>query len=153
MRIKGYSSKSDVLRNALLELRDKKLPDYIYNRSASDLNKRKKIEDQRSFESMTDYEFALTVKGGVILPNLDGEKLLFIHQIGNAHKGFPIDGLKTNDDLQSFLPYHNQYLQEAGPVDLSKEAEMPEGAYNRQYFLQNYNVDIATAWPLREVNE
>lgn len=53
----GFLSESEAVRLAITELYQKAFPDYIYNKSAKDVEKRKAMLSAEELDAMTDKEF------------------------------------------------------------------------------------------------
>lgn len=131
-------SDSDVIRRAVSFMYEKTFPDYIYNRSAVDIEKRKKIEDNINIDSLTDTEYAERfIGGGLVAKNGSGEEFYLVHGFGNTI--FPI-GMKSirtiMEEDPSLVKSHQDKVIQVSLISIITP-------YMIQYMQKNYDIDIS----------
>lgn len=88
-------SPSEALRRAVNQVFEKEFPDYIYNKSATDLSKRRAMESEYARETMDDREYLDNfVEGGVYGKLKDGTEVYFIHAFTNNLELIPVKNAK-----------------------------------------------------------
>lgn len=88
------TSESDVVRQALMFYHDKTYPNYIFQLSPAAKRKKKELEQEESFEAVTDGEFATKTLKGVVVADQNGKDFVLIHQIANMVLPVPVDSVK-----------------------------------------------------------
>lgn len=136
-------SPSEALRRAVNQVFEKEFPDYIYNKSATDLAKRKALEMEKAKEDMTDHEYLEQfVPGGVFGKLKDGREIYLIHAYSKNLELLHVDSAKEtlNRDPalatihqnklaqgvkleELFIPYMLEYLERGYKVELSDETK------------------------------
>lgn len=108
----GFSSKSDIVRQALSQFFRKVEPEYLKPTVNQEL-KAKEISDKQKFEAMSDEEFAESL-GAVItkLPKT-GEEVAIIHWFYNSIKALSLKGFK---DLPDDIVENHKALNAENPV-------------------------------------
>ena len=113
-----FKSASEVVQRAIEFFHDKTYPDYVYNKSATDVFKRKQLKAQIELETMPDEDFCNKYFAGApILPGSEGKLYFLTHRWGNAVTASLLS--EVRDVISKFpdLPeYHETSIKERGPV-------------------------------------
>lgn len=130
----GYISESEVWRQALLFYYRKMEPEYL-KPSATEQDKISKKKNEEKLKTMTDEEYVLEVMKGIIMTDVDGNKMA--GHIGNNQVRFtPLNKIRTLIATDGwFLSNHLKLL--ADGFDMAKDMER-----SKAYILRTYNVDV-----------
>lgn len=130
-------SSSEVVRYAVSQLHKREFPDYIYNRTAVDVEKRQKIAVRRDMSVLDDLGFAEEYIGKGLSVSVDGNDYYLIHNFGNFLRPVPLSEIRQVYDNdpglinfhknksatvsveESLTPYMLQYMQKNFKLDLS----------------------------------
>jgi hypothetical protein len=124
-------SQSDVIRRAIEHFHDSSFPDYIYNKSASDLKKRQELDEKVKKETMTDEDFARDLKAVFGQLTTTGERVVIIHWFYDSLKALSLAGLK--DLPKDVLENHRSIL-------LTRSVEEELATHVGQAFLKNEKI-------------
>jgi hypothetical protein len=135
---KGFTSRSDAARYAIMVAFEKCFPDYVYKLTPAGQLKAAKSEVQAALDSMTDEDFILSdeVQGKIYVAT-DGVRKVALHSIGNSVKVIPLEGAKallTDQDI--FLKDHRDGMASHGTVDGSVTG------YLKSILLSEYQIDL-----------
>jgi Arc/MetJ-type ribon-helix-helix transcriptional regulator len=132
MEEKAFMSVSDVYRRALEFLHEKTFPSYVYNKSASDILKRKKIKEVVEFENIPPEDYAkehlnaeiITFTGDFFQGNppwrTPGKKgfpanftCAVLNRMGNGYWFIPLEDIKSLKETDEVAyNYHFSTLEE-----------------------------------------
>lgn len=118
MNKKGHLSESETLRYAISELHRIEFPDYIYNRSAKDIENRKKIAAEVEIKQLTPLELAEAEIGdGMHVTDTSGEDWYIIHSFGNTAEPIKLSTLHEEiESIRDIISYHKTTVKKY-PVD------------------------------------
>lgn len=92
---KGYLSVSEAVRRSIELLYEKTFPDYIYNKSAADLLRRRSVENEELLKEMDDMKFAESfIPGGLFVKDKYGNNYYLIHAIANMLQPIPMGEIR-----------------------------------------------------------
>lgn len=133
----GHLSRSETVRHAIAELHKRVLPDYIYNRSASDLEKRKKVSESAAQEAQPDIEFANEVyPGHMLVQNSVGEDCLIIHGFANFPTALRLSEVKEfHKNDSGYEAEHKKKIDEGTSVESQMNQYMVD--YMKKHFDMN----------------
>lgn len=132
-------SPSEALRRAVNQAFEKEFPDYIYNKSATDLSKRKAIEKEVERETMSDREYLQKfAPGGVFVTLKDGREVYLIHAFSkNLELIFVDKGKVTLEKDPLLATYHKDKLDKG----ITLESLMTP--YSVRYLEGGYNIELS----------
>ena len=116
--IKGSASVSEVIRQAIIFYHKSVFPDYIYNKSAADLAKRKHFETVESIEKLSNEEYVEKFfPEAPFLSSSDGNKYFIIHWWANSVQPKLVSEVKVfAEKMPDAITNHENLLRERGPV-------------------------------------
>ncbi len=131
-------SDSDVIRRAVSFMYEKTFPDYIYNRSAVDVEKRKKMEQTVSIDSLSDLDYAEEFIGGGLHVDLgEGKEYYLVHTWGNFIFPIPLGDVRSYvaEDAKA-IDYHSDKIAQG--VSVSSKLDQ----YMVKYINKNHDIDL-----------
>lgn len=146
----SFISRSDVVRAALDHFYNAKRPKYIYDRSASDKQKREKVAAKKTFDQMTDFEYAESLRGTLIIPDKQGMPWLVMLTLGNGARAVQVEGLKQwadNDIFISGMETHESLVASGEKL----EDRLKTGIFDSD-FLRDYDIDLKNFRASHETN-
>lgn len=145
---RGSLSRSEAIRAIITETHTKTFKDYVYSRSASEIEKRKKMATDEQVSAMTDAEYAEEyIGGGLLVKDGDGNDFYIIHGYANIPTPIP---LSTIRELEKTDP---------GLLDVHKTRSATTtiksqlSVYMVQYLKRYYNIDLPVFKPEDEENK
>lgn len=97
---------SDTFRRCVADTHKREFPDYIYKKSAKDIESREKRRKQQQVESMDPIKFAVEhVPGCLILPGEDGHSYMVYHGMSNM-----LDAVR-DDKIKDFVAGNPQLIE------------------------------------------
>jgi len=132
-------SPSEALRRAVNQTFEKEFPDYIYNKSATDLNKRKAMEQEVERETMGDRDYLEKfAPGGMFVTLKDGREVYLIHAFSkNLELIFVENGKATLEKDPLLATYHKNKLEKG----ITLESLMTP--YSVRYLEGGYNIELS----------
>lgn len=113
---KGFVSKSEVFRRAIEFYHEKTYPNYIFNRSATDVAKRATLEKNNDLEELSDLQYARKyLPGGVFYEGENPQT----HEINQVYLIFDEQGRIRPWHLKNIKKY---YTNQKNHVNAHKEA-------------------------------
>lgn len=123
----GFSSQSDIVRQALSQFFRKVEPEYLKPSLNQEL-KAKELSEQEKFEAMTDEEYARSLGAFIGTLPKTGEVVAIIHWFYNTIKALSLEGFKKLP--QDIIENHNT-LQAKNPIaeEVVKQASWIKQTY------------------------
>lgn len=125
---KGFVSKSEVMRAAITFYHDKTYPNYIYNRSATDMAKRQTLNKNNDLEDLSDLEYAQKyLPGGLYFegPNTqDGEMTqvyLIFDDRGDVRPWALKNVKRFYESQKQFVSSHRDFIKQSSITEALDE--------------------------------
>jgi hypothetical protein len=114
----GYLSTSEAVRNAIINEHKRAFPDYIFNRTAKDIEKRKELAMKEELDTITDEEFVKKYfPGAPIITANDGKVYFLVHWWGNVvEPKLVCEARALVTKLPDLPSSHADFLKSRGPV-------------------------------------
>lgn len=116
-----FKSASEVVQRAIEFFHDKTYPDYIYNKSATDVLKREKLSTKKSLDEMSDLDYAKDVIGALVI----GDKII-MHWFSNTIEVRPLAGCKDFFSNNTDIVENHRAINALNPIE--KEIHSPNGS-------------------------
>jgi hypothetical protein len=134
----NFISESEAIRYCIGQIHKKEFPDYIFNRTAADVEKRETLVSEKMIADMTDKQYADEfIGGGVVVKDKNGKEFYLIHGFGNTLYPIDMDVIRTISEedprlikshqdkvpvaplISTITPYMVQYMQKNFEIDIS----------------------------------
>lgn len=131
-------SESEALRYCVGYVHKKEFPDYIFNRTAADIEKRETLVSEKMIAEMTDAQYADEfIGGGIVVKDADGGEFYLVHGFGNTIYPISMSIIRTiGDEDPKLIKSHKDKVSQTSVISSITP-------YMVQYMQKNYNIDIS----------